>query len=101
MKRIKHTLTLGITTCLILFMLFMILTESVYAEQSIADGTEVSYTSKSELTGSGDLELRVFKVVKNGKTYNGTCAQIGTPNSSSGKATATKVSNNSRHAKLI
>ncbi len=101
MKRIKHTLTLGITTCLILFMLFMILTESVYAEQSIADGTEVSYTSKTELTGSGDLELRVFKVVKNGKTYNGTCAQIGTPNSSSGKATATKVSNNSRHAKLI
>ena len=64
-------------------------------------GDTVSYTSKLETTGSSDMEIRVFTVNNNGTKYEGACAQIGVKALKRGNASVTRVSNDSRHAKLI
>lgn len=69
--------------------------------KSVKSGDTVNYTSKKEKSGKYDKEINVFNVTKDGRKYQGTCAQIGTQALKSGSAKATRVSNSSRHAKLI
>lgn len=69
--------------------------------REMASGDTVSYTSKEEHTGTAELEIPAFKITMDGKNYEGTCAQIGVKALRKGTATVTKISNSSRHAKMI
>ena len=75
--------------------------EARVTAQAISSGETISYTSKHVESGKYGLKVVVISVTNDGTKYEGTCSQIGVESSKSGKATATKVSNNSKHAKII
>lgn len=62
-------------------------------------GKEVSYSGEKK--GSAAGETTIFKVVSDGKTYTGTCAEQGVTMRSPGTATITKIPNSKKIAKIV
>ena len=62
-------------------------------------GKEVSYSGEKK--GSAAGETTIFKVVSDGKTYTGTCAEQGVTMKSSGTATITEIPNSKKIAKIV
>ena len=73
--------------------------------RAIPSGTRVNYTSTVRVYdvpyNDNTRDVRKFNSTVDGISYEGTCAQAGIDALSSGTATATKISNTSREAKMI
>ncbi|MBE6028417.1 MAG: hypothetical protein E7227_07495 [Clostridiales bacterium] len=80
--------------CVLAILMMMFL-----ADPSSAMADKVSYTAWRE--GSAAGETTIFSVVSEGTTYTGTCARQGVAMSPSGTASVSKISNNSKVAKLV
>ncbi|MBR3200104.1 MAG: hypothetical protein IKG17_02040 [Mogibacterium sp.] len=63
------------------------------------NGEKISYTAKR--VGSNAGETSVFKVTSGGTTYTGACSEQGVGMKTSGKASITRIGNNTKIAKVI